>query len=715
MTGTPPVSETEPSSAETAPSAQPHANKPVLIGSAAVILAIALWAIIAPTQAGNVIGAIVGWVSKNLGWYYIMTAAIVVFFVIMLAVRREGSIKLGPDHSKPQFNMFTWTSMLFAAGIGIDLMFFSVSEPVTQYYTPPDGAGENLEAAQQSVVWALFHYGPVGWSMYALFGGAFAYFAYRRNMPLSIRSLLSPLLGKKLDGWAGHTVDIAAVLGTVFGIATSLGIGVVQLNYGLHLMFGLPEGVGAQIGLIVLSVAMATMSTLSGVEKGIRRLSELNVILALVLLVWIAVTGNTRRVLDGLVMNVGDFISTFPGRLMNTFTWIQPDDWNAAWTLFFWAWWIAWAPFVGLFLARISRGRTLRQFIVGVLAVPFAFITLFMSVFGNSALELVIGGNDKFGQSAMNTPERAFYDLIAQYPGAPFLIGLATVTGLLFYVTSADSGALVLSNFTSTIKDPKQDGAKPLRLFWSVVTGLLTMAMLIVGGVTTLQGATLIIGLPFSVVMYLVMISLWRALRAESNHRDGFTRTLTARTATAEPNWQHRLRRAMSYPQRPATEKYLDTVAAPALEAVAGEMREAGADVTVDRREVDGYELPCLLLRVDLGQPEDFNYQIQPVAQPMPGFGYITSPGSDQYFRLEVFTATGSRGYDMFGYSREHLIADVLDLYESHLEYLRLADGEPDASVPSPVLTDWHEDLPPFTARTDHTDPSDEAPETPHP
>lgn len=192
----------------------------------------------------------------------------VVVFVLIIALRPEGTIKLGPDHSKPQFNLFTWTAMLFAAGIGIDLMFFSVSEPVTQYYQPPAGPGENVHAAREAVVWALFHYGPVGWAPYALFGGAFAYFAYRRNLPLSIRSLLAPLLGNRVHGWLGHSVDIAAVLGTVFGIATSLGIGVVQLNYGLKLMFGIPEGTAAQIGLIVVSVAMATASTLSGGGKG---------------------------------------------------------------------------------------------------------------------------------------------------------------------------------------------------------------------------------------------------------------------------------------------------------------------------------------------------------------------------------------------------------------------------------------------------------------
>src|SRR5690606_1542267 len=193
--------------------------------------------------------------------------------------------------------------------------------------------------------------GPVGWAMYALMGGAFAYFAYRRNLPLSIRSLLTPLFGKRSDGWAGHTVDIFTVLGTVFGIATSLGIGVVQLSYGLHSMFGTDDGVAMRIALIVLSVVMATVSTVSGVEKGIRRLSELNVVLAIVLLVWITVTGETRRLLDGFVMNIGDFVSTFPSVLMDTFAWERPDAWMQAWTLFFWAWWAAWAPFVGLFLA----------------------------------------------------------------------------------------------------------------------------------------------------------------------------------------------------------------------------------------------------------------------------------------------------------------------------------------------------------------------------
>ena len=423
-----------------------------------MILAVALWAIITPDTADSVITAAVGWVSANFGWYYILTATLMVTFVLVIALSRSGQIRLGPDHARPTYNLFTWTSMLFAAGIGIDLMFFSVSEPVTQYLAPPTGEGGTIEAARQGIVWTLFHYGVTGWAMYALMGAAFAYFAYRRNMPLSIRSLLQPILGTRIKGWLGDTVDVAAVLGTVFGIATSLGIGVVQLNYGLFLMFGIPQGTAAQIGLIVFAVLLATLSTVSGVEKGIRRLSELNVLLAIVLLVYVLIAGKTRFLLDALVMNIGDFVSGFASMTLETFAWEQPDDWMSAWTLFFWAWWIAWAPFVSLFLARISRGRTIRQFVAGVLIVPLAFIIIFISIFGNSALDIVRSGNTEFGEIAMNVPEQGFYDLLSLYPGAFFLIGLATVVGLLFYVTSADSGALVLSSFTSIIEDPREDG-----------------------------------------------------------------------------------------------------------------------------------------------------------------------------------------------------------------------------------------------------------------
>ncbi|MCC5672781.1 choline BCCT transporter BetT [Kocuria rhizophila] len=684
---TPPTPTAEPSaagssSADAAAKARLPVNWRVLIAAATVIVVLSAWAITAPEQANAVIGGVVGWVASRLGWFYILTATLVIAFVVMVAASRGGKVRMGPDHARPQFNMFTWTAMLFAAGIGVDLMFFSVSEPVSQYFAPPTGDGQNLEAARQAVVWTLFHYGITGWAMYALMGMAFGYFAYRFGMPLSIRSALYPLLGRRIHGVAGDAVDTAALLGTVFGVATSLGIGVVQLNYGLKSLFGLPENLAVQSALIVVGVGMAVVSCVSGVDKGIRRLSELNIVLAIGLMLYVLVAGRTSFLLDAIVMNVGDFISSFPGMTLNTFAFEAPQEWMSAWTLFFWAWWIAWAPFVGLFLARISRGRTLRQFVVGTMTVPFAFILLWISIFGNSALDLVVGGNTEFGEVAMNTPERAFYSLLEQYPGATVAASIATFTGLLFYVTSADSGALVMSNFTSRIEDPNQDGPKWLRVFWALSTGVLTLAMLLVGGVTTLQNATLIMGLPFSVVMYLIMVGLWRALRVEvSTAASG---AVAARSAVAgrtgrDTHWRGRLSRLVSYPGPRAAQRYVHEVAEPALNTLASELRDSGVVVSVDTEPVaENPALPQVCLTVDLAPERDFVYRVHPVAFPTPGFGgFRTNPDSDRYYRLEVFTATGSLGYDVLGYTSEQLINDALDCYERHLEFIRLNHDHP--------------------------------------
>src|SRR5690606_22604500 len=290
---------------------------------------------------------------------------------------------------------------------------------------------------------------------------------------------------------------------------------VVQLNFGLNFMFGIPQGTAAQIGLIVLAVLMATMSAVSGVDRGIRRLSQLNVILAAALMLFVLFADNPVYLLDALVLNIGDYIANFGDMTLNTFAYDRPTEWLNSWTLFFWAWWIAWAPFVGLFLARISRGRTIREFVAATLIIPFMFTATFLSVFGNSALRLVREGNEEFGQVAANTPEQGFYTLLAQYPGVTFSAGLATVVGLLLYVTSADSGALVLGNLTSKLSTSTAEATSGVRVFWSAVIGVLTLAMLIVGGVGTLQNATIIMGLPFSVVMVMVMWGLYKALRQE--------------------------------------------------------------------------------------------------------------------------------------------------------------------------------------------------------
>ncbi len=662
-------------------------NRRVFFAAAGSVLALALWALASPETAESVISGVVDFITTWFGWWYFLLATGIVGVVVFIGLSRYGRYRLGPEESRPEYSLFTWTSMLFAAGIGIDLMFFSVAEPVSHYLNPPVGAGETNHAAREAVTWTVFHYGITGWAMYALMGGALAYFAFRHNLPLTIRAALYPILGKRVHGRLGDAVDVAAVLGTIFGIATSLGIGIVQLNYGLNTLFGIPQGKAAQIGLIVLSVIVATISATSGVDKGIRRLSELNVILAILMLVYVLVAGKSDFLLNALVQNTGDYVSTFLDRTMDTFAWGQvnpevpgndPSGWLDAWTLFFWAWWVAWAPFVGLFLARISRGRTLRQFVFGVLVVPFSFILVWISVFGNSALDVARGDKD-FAEATASMPEVGFYSLLEKYPGAPLLLAIATITGLLFYVTSADSGSLVMGNFTSRLEDPMADCARSTRIFWSFAIGLLTLAMLFAGNegsIVTLQKATIIMGLPFSFVLALVGLALLRALHTESykldSYRTALPKSLAAGRGSGEPgSWRRRLLATVQYPGRAATLRFLENSVMPAMRDVAAEFAAEGVTATIDESG-RSESLPSPTLKVDLAGEPHFEYCVWPVSAPAPSYAILAQRADDRYFRCEVYLAEGSQGYTLGGYTREQIIGDILDQYERHLGYLHL-------------------------------------------
>lgn len=647
----------------------PRLKRPVFYGSAIGVVAVALWAMTAPDAASGAIGSLVGWIGGWFGWFYILLATAVLVFVVFLGLSRYGHVKLGPQHSTPQYSTFAWASMLFAAGIGTDLMFFAVAEPVTQYLAPPVGDGGTIDAAREATVWTLFHYGINGWGMYALMGIALAYFSYRMNMPLAIRSVLYPIFGKRIHGPIGDVVDLAAVLGTIFGVATSLGIGVVQLNYGLFLLFGIPEGPAAQIGLVLLAVGMATVSAVSGVDKGIKRLSQLNVLLALGLAVFILLTGRTAFLLNGLVLNVGDFVSSFAGRTMQTFAFDPPVEWLAGWTLFFWAWWIAWASFVGLFLARISRGRTIRQFVAGTLIIPFSYILMWISIFGNSAIDAVRQGDAAFGELAMATPERGFYTLLMDYPAFPLVAAVATFVGLLFYVTSADSGALVMANLSSHLPTPETDAGSGVRIFWGMATGLLTIAMLFVGGVPTLQSATIVMGLPFAFVMVLVMVGLYKALRAESLRGvaagDSPLRGPGAVERPGSEQWRRRLEPAAAFPDEQAAEAYLDEICFPALQSVAEGLRADGVDARAHRSDDDGHR--SVELTAEVGDGDPFRYRVQPHEAAVPGYARSADGTGDTYSRLDVL-GRGDDGYDVMGYTHAQLVDDVIEQYEDAVD-----------------------------------------------
>jgi len=648
----------------------PSARWPVFLPSVIVITAVAVWAIVVPKQAESVIGSVVGQVTTGFGWFYVLLATVILGFVLYLGISRYGQIRLGPDHSRPEFSTFAWASMLFAAGIGTDVMFFSVVEPVTQYVAPPTGTPESVTAAREATVWTLFHYGITGWAMYALMGLALAYFAYRRHLPLAVHSALHPIFGDRINGPLGHAVDTAAVLGTVFGVATSLGIGVVFLNIGLNVLFGVGIGLGVQISLAALAVTMAAISATTGVDKGIRILSQLNVLLALALAGWVLLTGKTTFILNAIVMNVGDFARTFPAKTMETFAFVDNDEWMSLWTLFFWAWWIAWASFVGMFLARISRGRTIRQFVAGTMIIPFSYIVMWISIFGNAAIDRVRGGDTEFAELAQDYDGPGFYSLLQDYPASGVVITVAFVVGLLFYVTSADSGALVMGNLSSRLRSVQDDAAPWMRIVWAAVTGLLTIAVLAVGGIYTLQYATIIFAVPFAIVLILVMWGLMKALRVEGHRVDSgdhyLPTMLSARSGReAREAWRERVARAVNFVDADDARAHLRSVVGPALAGVTEEL--VSRDVDAETSAGDGY---VELRTSDADHP--FVYRVQLAEHPVPAYGGRMVGDRDRYARLEVHLLGGGQDYDVMGLTENQVIHDCLDQYEQHLEFLRL-------------------------------------------
>lgn len=404
------------------------------------------------------------------------------------------------------------------------------------------------------------------------------------------------------DGNTAAAMQDAVVwtlVGTVFGVATSMGIGVVLLNVGFSLIFGLEQGLALQIALVLGAVVLTIAATTSGVDRGIRWISELNLWSAVAMMVYILVTGQTAFLLNALTENIGRFILTFPARTLQTFAY-EPggSEWMGGWTLFFWAFWLAWGPFVGVFLARISRGRTLREFVIAAITAPVLCDFVIVSLFGNSALFHVIQGNTAFAELAVQSPERGWYALLEMFPGAMFLIGLATLSGLLFYLTSANSGAMVMSNFSASIPDPSQDGPKWLRIFWAVLTAVLTVAMLLAGGVTTMEYATLIFALPVTIIAYLTMASFYKVLRMERAEREGqvLRRPTMAPMGGQVPerSWKQRLEQLRAFPSLRQATQFLDRTVRPALDDVAAEFQKQGYEMErTAMPNAHGIEEPC--------------------------------------------------------------------------------------------------------------------------
>ncbi|ADP14777.1 high-affinity choline transport protein [Achromobacter xylosoxidans A8] len=643
-------------------------NRPVFIPAAVFTLLLVGFAILAPKAAQSLFESVQGWILGNASWFYILVVAIILLAVVFLAVSRYGDIKLGPDHSEPDYRNFTWFAMLFSAGMGIGLMFFGVAEPVMHFMAPPVGEGGSVAAAREAMKITFFHWGLHAWAIYAVVALILAFFSYRHGLPLTLRSALYPLIGNRIHGPIGHAVDIFAIIGTVLGVATSLGLGVAQINSGLNHLFGVPVGVTAQIILIVVTCGLATLSVASGLDKGIRILSETNLVLAAVLLLFVLVVGPTVFLFQTFVQNTGAYLSDIVNKTFNLYAY-EPTDWIGGWTLFYWGWWIAWSPFVGLFIARISRGRTIREFVTGVLLVPAGFTLFWMTVFGDTAIHMILVDKVQgFAEVVQADSSLALFAFLEQLPWSGVLSIVAIAMVAVFFVTSADSGALVVDLLASGGSD-----RTPVwqRIFWSLLMGAVAIALLLADGLTALQTATIASALPFSVILLLSLWGLFKALKLDATKRGIRYQSLTlSRPTRGGQSWERRLRNMVMMPRRAHVQRFIGDVVRPALEDVADELRKQGYEVAVREHGND----EGVIMEVSHGEHLDFSYAVQPEAFVRPSLTPEEAADEEErkYFRAEVHLREGGQDYDIMGWSRDAVIGDILDQYERHRHYLHM-------------------------------------------
>ncbi|GKW48898.1 BCCT family transporter [Halomonas sp. NCCP-2165] len=503
----------------------------VFVVSALASQVFILLTLLFPERAGNLFQSIVGFATGSLDWYFMIVVDFFILFSLALVVSPYGAIRLGGPDARPDYGYLSWFAMLFAAGIGIGLLFFGVLEPVYHAnvslplgIASPFGADGTLaseaipEATALGLAGTYLHWGIHGWAVYVVMALALAIFTYNKGLPFSIRSAFYPILGERVWGWWGHVIDILAVFSTLFGLATSLGLGAQQANAGMNFVFGLEVNVTTQVIVILLVTAVALVSVWRGLDGGVKKLSEINMAMAVLFFCFVLFAGPTLVALSGFWTGLTTYVMEFVplsapfGR--------DDDAYRQAWTVFYWAWWISWAPFVGMFIARVSRGRTVREFVVCVLLIPSLFIFLWMGVFGATALDQLYA--DPAGSLVKDyvidtyRPELSLFGMLNELPLTGLMSTLGIILALIFFVTSSDSGSLVIDTITA---GGKIDAPRPQRMFWATVEGLIAIVLLLGGGLSALQAGVTATAIPFSLVMLLMCYTILKALHGELRRR----------------------------------------------------------------------------------------------------------------------------------------------------------------------------------------------------
>lgn len=497
-------------------------NVPVFLVSVFIILVFVLSSFIFLEQISESVSQTQSWIANQTGWFFVLATNMILAFLLYLFISRFAGIRLGGKDAEPEFSRTGWLTMLFSAGMGIGLVFYGVAEPMYHLLSPPHGAQPGTsQAAEDAIKTTFLHWGLHAWAIYALVGLALAYFTFNRHQPLSIRSVFEPLLGERVNGFWGKLVDILATVATLFGVATSLGLGASQINAGLNYLFGIPSSSPVQIIIISVITLIATLSVVSGLNKGIKRLSEFNIVIATFLVLFVLLVGPTLFILNGFVENIGQYLDDFfyLSFWNETYT---GGSWQNGWTVFYWGWWIAWSPFVGIFIARISKGRTIREFIAGVLLVPTLITFFWLSVFGDSALYIELFKDGTIASAVQENVAQSLFVFMEQLPAAHEIDLSATVMKLMnilviivivtFFVTSSDSGSLVIDMITA---GGKTNPPVAQRIFWAVTEGIVAAALLVAGGLTALQTAAIATGLPFAIILVVMMVCLYKALASD--------------------------------------------------------------------------------------------------------------------------------------------------------------------------------------------------------
>lgn len=646
-----------------------NVNPNIFLSTVGIIVLFLAVVILAPDAFALITKQMNQWITDSFSWFYVLAVAIFLIVLIFIAVSDMGKIKLGPDHSQPAYSNGSWFAMLFTTGMGIGLMFFGIAEPVMHYVNPPTGDPETVDAAQQAMRITFFHWGLHAWAIYAIVGLSLAYFAFRYDLPLKIRSGLYPIIGKRIYGPIGDAVDTFATIGTIFGIATTLGFGVTQINSGLNYLFGWESTITTQIALIVFVTALASMSVILGLDKGIKRLSELNLVLAIILLVFVFLASSSLYIVQTTIQNAGQYISGLFGMTFNLYAY-QPTGWIGGWTIMYWAWWISWSPFVGMFIARVSKGRSIREFILGVLFIPTGFTLIWMGFMGNAALFSILEqGKTGLIDAVQRDSSVALFEFLQYLPFSGVSSLLATVLVILFFVTSADSGALVTDYLTAK----KENSPVWQRLFWTVIIALLSITLLIVGGLEALQSATMMSALPFTFIMLFLCWGLVKALKIEVTKMQALqVARITPRAVQNPRSWQQRLGLIMHYPHhQQEVQQFIQESVKVAFESIQREFKRR--DLNVRIKEIDD----GLELRVD--HHDEFNFIYQVVANKTVAPSFMMNElysETDDLYQAEVFLREGGQNYDVMEWTKEDLLQDIIDQYERHLHFLSVVRKE---------------------------------------